>query len=252
MNPDQALDAIREMRRTLSKIERRSKERAVVWPVLELLCEDLTRRSGASPDLLAQLREALDRAAPSALADGIREITEDECSADLDSSEDELSDDDSRNAPLQRNVPLQLAVGPPAEKVLAAQQLALGAQQAQAERSNGTLPPLQPAKKKSKKANKVKVERIGDWEVKERSNGTLPPLHPEKAAKLRAKRLKADRKAAKKKAKNLGDATLRRRASTILTPKVSPSERSTVAPGTAAALRRATSPVFEVNLVLRE
>ena len=239
MNADEALTAVREMRQTLSKMERRSKERAVVWPVLELLVEDLCARSGSTPDLLSQLREALDRAAPSPLAEELIEITEDECSADLDSSDDELSDveEDISEPVLPVDPPAEQA---PAELQLAAQQIALEAQQVELAAVQEA---EEPAKKK-KPAGKVKVERIGDWEVKEQD--------PEKAAKARAKQLKADRKAAKKKAKQLGDATLRRRASTILTPKVESSERSTVSPGTVEALKRAKSPTFEVNLVLRE
>ena len=226
------------MRQTLSKMERKSKERTVVWPVLELLVEDLCARSGSAPDLLAQLREALDRAAPSPLVEELIEITEDECSADLDSSEDELSDvEEDISEPV-------LTVDP--EEQLVAQQIALEAQQTEltaVKERDAPLPPAEePAKKKQARA--VKVERVGDWTVAE--------ADPDKVAKARAKQLKKDRKEAKKKAKALGDATLRRRASSILTPHVEPSDRSTVSPGTAAALRRATSPQFDITLVLKE
>ena len=101
MDPDSALEAVREMRHTLAKQEKRSRERQVIWPVLELLCEDLASRSGSTPDLLAQLREALDRAAPSQLADDVRELTEDDITADLDSSDDDsVLDTDGFNVPI--------------------------------------------------------------------------------------------------------------------------------------------------------
>jgi len=245
MNPTaiEALESVRKMRQTMSKMEKRKYIYSVLFPVIELLCEDLANRSGSAPDLLTQLREALDRAAPSQLAEELIEITEDECSADLDSSEDELSDVEESNGTLLSE-PVQV-VGPPAEEALIAQQLVLEAQQAELAAVKEPQPEQQEqslAKKKAARA--VKVERVGDWTVAE--------ADPDKVAKARAKQLKKDRKEAKKKAKALGDATLRRRASSILTPHVEPSDRSTVTPGTAAALRRATSPQFDITLVLKE